>query len=165
MAFFALTTVFAVSISSCNDDDDENNDPSALDSNRPTGGSVDEISATSSEAFYNILTSKGASVIIIDSRSANEFKAGHIKGAYSNPLTNDALYYDDDPIYTFVQDLDPNHKKTILLTDNVASELMLHVAGRISAMGWGKNKVYLLNGNTAKFLEEYPDLNGVQETL
>ncbi|MEE1083495.1 MAG: rhodanese-like domain-containing protein [Paludibacteraceae bacterium] len=162
--FVAVATVATVSISSCckEDDEDKNNkkDVFILDPNRESGGKVDQMSGASSDAFYKGLTNNAPeTTIVIDTRSAKEYKAGHVVRAISIPLENDdAFYYDDEFIYKEVERLDPDHSKFILLTDNGASTLMLHVAGRISAMGWGKQKVYLLMDKTADFLKKYSDV-------
>ena len=158
--FVAVATVATVSISSCKHDDPDDPDKFVPDPNRPHGAPVDQMSGASSDAFYKGLTNNSPeSTIVIDTRSAKEYAAGHVARAISIPLENDyAFYYDDEFIYSEVERLDPDHSKFILLTDNGASTLMLHVAGRISAMGWGKQKVYLLMDKTADFLRKYPDV-------
>lgn len=160
--FVAVATVATVSISSCkhDDPDEPNQNKFVLDPDRPHGAPVDQMSGASSDAFYKGLTNNSPeSTIVIDTRSAKEYKAGHVVRAISIPLENDdAFYYDDEFIYQEVERLDPDHSKFILLTDNGASTLMLHVAGRISAMGWGKQKVYLLMDKTSEFLKKYPDV-------
>ena len=164
LAFAAVAAVATVSISSCKHDEEEDpkskKDVFILDPNRESGGPVDQMSGAASDAFYNGLTNNAPeTTIVIDTRSANEYAAGHVVRAISIPLENDnAFYYDDEFIYKEVERLDPDHSKYILLTDNGASTLMLHVAGRISAMGWGKKKVYLLMDKTSDFLKSYPDV-------
>ncbi|MCQ2189431.1 MAG: rhodanese-like domain-containing protein [Paludibacteraceae bacterium] len=161
LAFVAAATFATVSISSCKDDDDDNNSNNkfVFDESRPHGAAVGESTGADMKAFYNGLTNNTKeSTIVVDTRSAKEYAAGHVKNAISMPLDNDdAFYYDDDPIYSRIESLDPNHEKFILLTDNGASQMMLHVAGRLSAMGWGKTKIYLLMDKTADFLKQYPD--------
>ena len=163
LIFVAVAAVATVSISSCKHDEEE--DPKnkqnvfPLDPTRESGGPVDQMSGAASDAFYNGLTNNAPeTTIVIDTRSANEYAAGHVVRAISIPVTEDAFYYDDEFIYKEVERLDSDHSKYILLTDNGASTLMLHVAGRISAMGWGKKKVYLLMGKTSDFLNKYPDV-------
>ncbi|MBE6328130.1 MAG: hypothetical protein E7077_13965 [Bacteroidales bacterium] len=161
LIFAAVAAVAIVSISSCRPEDpDDPNPKPVLDPNRKPAGPVDQMSGASMDAFYNGLTNNTPeSTIVIDTRSAKEYAAGHVVRAISIPLENDdAFYYDDVFIYEEVERLDPDHSKYILLTDNGASTLMLHVAGRISAMGWGKKKVYLLMGKTSDFLKKYPDV-------
>lgn len=159
MAFVAAATFATISISSCKDDDDDNksNNKFVFDESRPHGGPVDQMSGANSDQFYNGFTNNESNSIVIDTRPASEYAAGHVRGAISHPLVNDdAFYYDDDPIYSKIESLDPNKSKIILFTDNGASTLMLHVAGRISAMGWGQKKVYLLMDKTVDFLKKYP---------
>lgn len=163
LTFIALASISAVSVSSCHKDDDDDNNKQLvfnLDPNRPSGGAVDRMSGASSDAFYKGLTNNPVeSSIVVDTRSAAEYAAGHVKNAISIPLeNNDAYYYDDEFIYTELERLDPTHSKFILITDNGASNLTLHVAGRISAMGWGMKQVYLLMGKTSDFLKQYPDV-------
>lgn len=162
--FVAIATVATVSISSCKHDEEEDpkskDDVFILDPNREPAGPVDQMTGVQPDAFYKGLTNNSPeSTIVIDTRSAKEYAAGHVVRAISIPLENeDAFYYEDDFIYKEVKRLDPDHSKFILLTDNGASTLLLHVAGRISAMGWGKQKVYLLMGKTSDFLKKYPDV-------
>ena len=163
LIFAAVAAVATVSISSCKHDEEEDSkskkDVFILDPNRESGGPIDQMSGAPSDAFYNGLTNNAPeTTIVIDTRSANEYAAGHVVRAISIPVTEAAFYYDDEFIYKEVERLDPDHSKFILLTDNGASTLMLHVAGRISAMGWGKQKVYLLMGKTSDFLNSYPDV-------
>lgn len=159
LIFAAVAAVATVSISSCKHDDPDDPDKFVPDPNRPHGAPVDQMSGVSSDAFYKGLTNNAPeTTIVIDTRSANEYAAGHVVRAFSIPVTEAAFYYDDEFIYNEVERLDPDHSKFILLTDNGASTLMLHVAGRISAMGWGKQKVYLLMDKTADFLTKYPDV-------
>ncbi|MBQ0156039.1 MAG: hypothetical protein KBT22_05630 [Bacteroidales bacterium] len=165
LAFVALSTFAAVSISSCHSDDDDDNNSNKqdvfnLDPNRPSGGAIDQMSGATAEAFYNGLTNNAAeTTIVVDTRSAAEYNAGHVKNAISIPLENDdAFYYDDEFIYTELERLDPTHSKFILITDNGASTFTLHVAGRLSAMGWGKKKIFLLMGKTSDFLNQFPDV-------
>ena len=151
--FVAIATVATVSISSCKHEDPDS-DPFPIPS-----GPVDQMSGASSEAFYNGLTNNTPeSTIVIDTRTTKEYNEGHVVRAISIPVGDDAFSSNDAFIYQEVERLDPNHSKFILLTDNGASTLMLHVAGRISAMGWGKKKVYLLMGKTSDFLKDYPDV-------
>ncbi|MBO4735331.1 MAG: hypothetical protein J5614_02955, partial [Paludibacteraceae bacterium] len=106
---------------------------------------IDDIVSLEKEEYENILNELDGLELLDEDESI--------------PLENDnAFYYDDEFIYKEVERLDPDHSKYILLTDNGASTLMLHVAGRISAMGWGKKKVYLLMGKTSDFLKSYPDV-------
>lgn len=160
--FVAVAIVATVSISSCCKHDDDPDEPSKFvpDPSRPHGAPVDQMSGASSDAFYKGLTNNSAeSTIVIDTRKKSEYDAGHVRNAISIPLETDAAYYyDDEFIYKEVERLDPNHSKFILLTDNGADAMMLHVAGRISAMGWGKQKVYLLMDKTSDFLKKYPDV-------
>ena len=164
--FVAVATVATVSNSSCCREDDEDikknkKEVFQLDSTRESGGPVDQMSGVTSDAFYKGLTNNTPeSTIVIDTRSAQEYNAstGHVVRAISIPVTEAAFYYDDEAIYKEVERLDPNHSKFILLTDNGADAVMLHVAGRISAMGWGKQKVYLLMDKTVDFLKKYPDV-------
>ncbi|MBP5525805.1 MAG: hypothetical protein J6Y11_09415 [Paludibacteraceae bacterium] len=165
LAFAAVASVATVSISSCcrEDDEDEKNnkkDVFILDPTRESGGPVDQMSGAKSDQFYKGLTNNSPeSTIVIDTRKKSEYDAGHVVRAISIPLETDAAYYyDDEFIYKEVERLDPNHSKFILLTDNGADAMMLHVAGRISAMGWGKQKVYLLMDKTSDFLKKYPDV-------
>ena len=163
LIFVAVAAVATVSISSCKHDEEEDpkskKDVFILDPNRESGGAVDQMSGASSDAFYKGLTNNTPeSTIVIDTRSASEYAAGHVVRAISIPVTEAAFYYDDEFIYKEVERLDPNHSKFILLTDNGADVVMLHVAGRISAMGWGKQKVYLLMDKTSDFLKKYPDV-------
>lgn len=158
LAFLAVATVATVSISSCKDDE-ENGQKLVLDPSRPTGGAVDEMSGASSDAFYKGLTNNPAeSTIVVDTRPASKYASGHVIGAISIPVKDEAFYYDDEEIYTKLESLDPTHSKFILLTDEGASQLMLHVAGRLSAMGWGKTKIYLLMDTTSDFLKKHSDV-------
>ncbi len=158
--FVAVATVATVSISSCcREEDEPTQEKFVPDQNRPHGAPVDQMSGVTSAAFYNGLTNNTPeSTIVIDTRSTQEYNAGHVVRAISIPVTEAAFYYDDEFIYQEVERLDPNHSKFILLTDNGADAVMLHVAGRISAMGWGKQKVYLLMDKTSDFLKKYPDV-------
>lgn len=161
LAFVAVAAVAAVSISSCEKDEpNDGGDKVVLDPNRASGGKIDQMSGARADEFYKGLTNNAAeTTIVVDTRSAKEYAAGHVKGAISHPLVNnDAFYYDDDPIYTELEALDPNHEKFILITDNGASTFTLHVAGRISAMGWGMKKVYLLMDKTSDFLNKFQDV-------
>lgn len=163
LAFVAVAAVSAVTVSCHKDDDDDSNNNKKgvfnLDPNRPSGGAVDQMSGVSSQAFYNGLTNNAADKsIVVDTRPAANYSAGHVKNAISIPVAEEAFYYDDDLIYTKLESLDPTHSKYILLTDMGASQLLIHVAGRLSAMGWGKEKIYLLMDNTTDFLKKYPEL-------
>lgn len=163
--FVAVAIVATVSISSCCKHDEDPDEPSKFvpDPSRPHGAPVDQMSGASSDAFYKGLTNNTPeSTIVIDTRSTQEYNAGHVVRAISIPVTEAAFYYDDDFIYQEVERQDPDHSKFILLTDNGADAVMLHVAGRISAMGWGKQKVYLLMDKTSDFLKKYPDVKVVE---
>lgn len=145
LAFVAVATVSAFSISSCSKDDDDSKE-------------IGESSGTSAEAFYNgLMNNTPESTIVIDTRPADKYAAGHVIRAKSIPVSDNAFYDDTDAFYSTVEALDPTHSKFILLTDEGASPLMVHVAGVLSEMGWGKEKIYLLTSKTSDFLKKYPD--------
>jgi len=164
LAFVAMAAVSVVSISSCKTDENDDDDNKKTNKN-------EQMTGATSEAFYNGLTNENnlASTILIDTRDAVKYKAGHIKygslEAINIPLSEDLFYANgsDHQFYKDVEALDPSHSKFILVTDEGSNSLILKATGVLSGMGWGKEKIYLLMDNTTKFLEKYPALDSSKQ--
>ncbi len=154
LAFVAAATVATVSISSCTEEDE------SID--KKENG---QTSGTDLESFYNGLTNPNniANTIVIDTREASKYAMGHVKyesiEAKSMPLTDDVFYDNNSPFYTQVEALDPDHKKFILITDEGASPAILKIGGKLSSMGWGKERIFILMCATSELLDKHPEVN------
>lgn len=162
LAFLAVAAVSVASMSSCKEDEDDNNNSS----------NNEQMSSATPESFYSGLTNENnlSSTILIDTRDASKYNKAHIKyngsiviEAKSKPLTDDVFFGTNDQFYKDIENMDPNHEKFILVTDEGASALLLKVTGVLSGMGWGKEKIYLLACSTEEFLKKYPGLDSSKQ--
>lgn len=148
---FALT-IGAVALNSCSKDDDD-------DKNKKGDNGASK--ATSQEAFYNGYVNNKATTILVDIRSAADFKASHIKDAINIDCESDQNWYMDNkfPVYDSLKVMDPMHEKYIqLYGSNGMSPISSKVASTISGMGWGANKVFMLTGKYEDFAKKYPTI-------
>ena len=130
LAIFVLMTIFTLGVFSCDDDDNE-----------PLPG-YKKVEADRFKA--NIESSKrNGTPQIIDYRSPEEYKAGHIEDAVNIYVTDKNA---EKEIKAALTQFDQNRNIYVYGSEKTNNTLGFYLAGIVSGQGWGEGRTFDLLG-------------------